>query len=274
MYPCHQSALLSSATTLGALPFGAFAKGWGIAKRPLSSTHHKPCHLDRTLSEGEGAVERPLYLSFARTPAYHQLAHFMLNTPNIPVLHDQATAHWHDAASPLHAATTALDKLILDHHRANFDLWHTEDQARAPHVTGEAMIAIKHNIDRLNQQRNDLVERIDIALLEAVPNQPLTAPLHSETPGLMIDRLSILALKIFHTEEETRRPDAAPEHHQRNRDRLELLTAQRNDLAAALTALWAEVLAGTRRFKLYRQLKMYNDPTLNPVLYAQPTKTS
>ena len=197
----------------------------------------------------------------------------MLNAPNIPALHDHATAHWHNPTSPIEA-TTPLDKLILDHHRANFDLWHTEDQARAPHVTGEAMIAIKHNIDRLNQQRNDLVERIDIALLEAVPNQPLTAPLHSETPGLMIDRLSILALKIFHTEEETRRPDAAPEHHQRNRDRLELLTAQRNDLAAALTALWAEVLAGTRRFKLYRQLKMYNDPTLNPVLYAQPTKTS
>jgi len=193
----------------------------------------------------------------------------MLNAPTIPALHDYATAHWHDATAPLQAATTPLDKLIIEHHRANFDLWHTEDRARAPHVTGEAMIAIKRDIDRLNQQRNDLVERIDSTLLEATPNQPLTAPLHSETPGLMIDRLSILALKIFHTEEETHRTGASSEHHQRNRDRLNLLTAQRSDLADCLAALWAEVLAGTRRFKLYRQLKMYNDPTLNPVLYSK-----
>jgi len=193
----------------------------------------------------------------------------MLNASTIPAVQDQATAHWHDTNSPLQAATTPLDKLILEHHRANFDLWHTEDLARAPQVTGEAMIAIKRDIDRLNQQRNDLVERIDTALLEAAPNQPLNAPLHSETPGLMIDRLSILALKIFHTAEETHRPGATPEHHQRNRERLLLLTSQRSDLAACLTALWAEVLAGTRRFKLYRQLKMYNDPTLNPVLYSK-----
>jgi len=196
----------------------------------------------------------------------------MLNAPTIPALQDQATTHWHNATSPLQPTTTPLDKLILEHHRANFDLWHTEDQARAPHVTGEAMIAIKHDIDRLNQQRNDLVERIDSTFLEAVPNQPLTAPLHSETPGLMIDRLSILALKIFHTEEETRRPGTTPEHQQRNQERLLLLTSQRSDLVNCLGALWAEVLAGTRRFKLYQQLKMYNDPALNPVLYAKPNK--
>ena len=196
----------------------------------------------------------------------------MLNAPNIPLLHDHATAHWHNPTSPLQAATAPLDKLILEQHRANFDLWHTEDQARAPQVTGEAMIAIKHSIDRLNQHRNDLVERIDVTLLEAAPNQSPTAPLHSETPGLMIDRLSILALKIFHTAEETQRPNASSQHHQRNRDRLELLTAQRSDLATCLAILWAEVLADTRRFKLYRQLKMYNDPTLNPVLYAKSTE--
>jgi len=196
----------------------------------------------------------------------------MLNAPHIPRLHDRATAHWHQTSAPLQASTTALDKLILQQHQANFDLWHREDEARAPLAGGAAMIEIKHAIDSLNQQRNDLVERIDIALLEAAPTQPASAPLHSETPGLMIDRLSILALKIFHTAEETHRADASAEHHQRNRDRLALLQEQRSDLANCLAILWTEVLAGQRRFKLYRQLKMYNDPALNPVLYGNPSE--
>jgi len=196
----------------------------------------------------------------------------MLNASIIPLLHDQSTAHWHDSFVPLPAAGTDFETLVLDQHRANFDLWHREDEARAPLADGTAMIEIKHAIDSLNQLRNDLVERIDVALLEAAPVQPASAPLHSETPGLMIDRLSILALKIFHTAEETRRADASAQHHQRNRERLALLNEQRSDLAGCLAALWTEVLAGERRFKLYRQLKMYNDPALNPVLYANPSE--
>jgi len=192
----------------------------------------------------------------------------MLNASAIPRLHDQASTQWHDPARPLLEAATQLETLILQQHRANFDLWHREDEARAPLADGAAMIEIKHAIDSLNQQRNDLVEQIDIILLEAAPAQLATAPLHSETPGLMIDRLSILALKIFHTAEETHRADASPEHHQRNRDRLALLTEQRADLTSCLAILWTEVLAGQRRFKLYRQLKMYNDPALNPVIYG------
>src|SRR5205823_8785038 len=95
------------------------------------------------------------------------------------------------------------------------------------------------------------------------------APLHSETPGLIIDRLSILALKIYHTREEAHRRDASAEHRERNRARLAILTDQRSDLAHCLDLLWCEILAGTRRFKLYRQLKMYNDPTLNPAIYRR-----
>jgi len=192
----------------------------------------------------------------------------MLNASAIPLLHDQATLQWHDPVRPLLEAATQLEALILQQHRANFDLWHREDEARAPLADGAAMIEIKHAIDSLNQQRNDLVERIDVTLLKDAPAQPESAPLHSETPGLMIDRLSILALKIFHTAEETHRADASAEHHQRNRERLGLLYEQRNDLAGCLALLWREVLAGQRRFKLYRQLKMYNDPALNPVLYG------
>jgi hypothetical protein len=85
----------------------------------------------------------------------------------------------------------------------------------------------------------------------------------------MIDRLSILALKIYHTEEEEHRETATEAHRRRNADRLVLLKEQRNDLAGCLDALWSEILQGTRRFKLYRQMKMYNDPELNPAVYGR-----
>ena len=127
---------------------------------------------------------------------------------------------------------------------------------------------MKHNIDKLNQTRNDLVEVMDRTLLDAAGAQNPTAPLHSETPGLILDRLSILALKIYHTAEETHRSSASEAHRQKNRARLALLEEQRSDLAACLDALWNEVLTGKRRFKLYRQMKMYNDPELNPAVYA------
>jgi len=198
----------------------------------------------------------------------------MLNAAHITRLHDQANTYWHNSYAPPPGTRNSFERLILEQHRANFDLWHREDDARDPMSGDQAIAACKRTIDKLNQRRNDLAERIDLQLIDAAPTQPLDAPLHSETPGLMIDRLSILALKIFHTEEETRRKDASAEHHQRNRDRLAQLNEQRDDLASCLAILWAEVLAGQRRFKLYRQLKMYNDPALNPVLYAQSVEGS
>jgi hypothetical protein len=223
----------------------------------------------------------------------------MLDAAHLTELHDFATLHWHRPEATLPEATppeatppgpptaTALDqlipdqlipdqpildRLILDQHRANFDLWHREDQARDPLASDHAIVHTKHEIDRLNQRRNDLVEQIDLALLKFLQpdNKPNPAtPLHSETPGLIIDRLSILALKIFHTAEEVHRPSATPAHRDRNLARLSVLTEQRDDLAACLNDLWADVLAGRRRFKLYQQLKMYNDPSLNPVLYGK-----
>jgi hypothetical protein len=190
----------------------------------------------------------------------------MLDASHILELHDQFTAHGHDPSSPAPVASSPFAQLVLDQHRANYDLWHREDQARDPHASDATIVQVKHDIDRLNQRRNDLAEQIDIALLQASPDNP-AAPLHSESPGLIIDRLSILALKIFHTGEQLHR--STPEHQQRNQSRLAVLNEQRTDLAACLDNLWSDVLAGRRRFKLYRQLKMYNDPTLNPVLYAR-----
>jgi hypothetical protein len=192
----------------------------------------------------------------------------MLQATRIVELHDQANAHWHDPSTPAPDAHEIFSKLVLEQHRANFDLWHREDAARDPMASDQAIAAVKHAIDELNQRRNDLTERLDQALLAAAPAPDEHAPLNSETPGLIIDRLSILSLKLFHTGEETRRPGAGEVHHQRNRERLSILTEQRGDLACCLSELWSEILARRRRFKLYRQLKMYNDPELNPVLYA------
>jgi hypothetical protein len=198
----------------------------------------------------------------------------MLDAAHIVRLHDHATARWHQASFRDPDLITSWDKLILDQHRANFDLWHHEDAARDLHSSDHDIAAHKHAIDTLNQRRNDLAEQMDALLLAEAPTQNEAMPLHSETPGMMIDRLSILALKRFHTEEETCRAGAALSHHERNRARLELLDAQRSDLAGCLDALWQDILSGRRRFKLYRQLKMYNDPELNPVLYRKaPVET-
>lgn len=188
----------------------------------------------------------------------------MLTASHIVTLQVQFTAHGHDPSSPAPAPSNSFDQLVLDQHRANYDLWHREDEARDPDASDAAIVQIKHDIDRLNQRRNDLAEQIDIALLQLAPEHS-AAPLNSESPGLIVDRLSILALKIFHTQEQLHR--STPDHQQRNQSRLLVLNEQRTDLAACLDALWSDVLAGRRRFKLYRQLKMYNDPTLNPVLY-------
>lgn len=191
----------------------------------------------------------------------------MLDALLITRMQDENTAAWHEAERSA-AEADGLLAIAMAQHRANFDLWHEEDKARDPQATNADIAGVKRAIDKLNQRRNDLVERMDTWLLDAL-DQNERAPLHSETPGLMIDRLSILALKIFHTREEAHRETATEAHRQRNAERLALLEEQRADLAACLDSLWADVLDGKRRFKLYRQMKMYNDPELNPVVYGR-----
>ncbi|MGA2809425.1 MAG: DUF4254 domain-containing protein [Terracidiphilus sp.] len=197
----------------------------------------------------------------------------MLSADLIVKLQDRATHAGHQTASESSESISDWLDLVGRQHRANFELWHIEDEARAPGASDAELADVKRRVDRTNQRRNDLVEELDRTLLAWLEPRGLPNPvvaLNSETPGLMIDRLSILSLKIYHTREEAERPDAPPGHAQRNLVRLAILEEQRADLALCLDALWRETLAGTRRFKLYRQLKMYNDPSLNPAIYRAP----
>ncbi len=198
----------------------------------------------------------------------------MLDALLITRMQDEMTEALHETEQEterdfnIAANADGLMAIALAQHVANFDLWHEEDKARAPEATDTDIAEVKHAIDTLNQKRNDLVEKMDAWLLERL-DQKEQAPLHSETPGLMIDRLSILALKIYHTQEEEHRETATEAHRRWNADRLALLKEQRSDLASCLDVLWSEILQGTRRFKLYRQMKMYNDPELNPAVYGR-----
>ena len=197
----------------------------------------------------------------------------MLSALKISALQDELTSLWHRQAAILPAGSEdEFLRVVSAQHLANFELWHEEDKARTPGASDHEVAEVKCSIDRINQRRNDLVETCDSMLFEWLSSRGLPTPdaeLHSETPGLIIDRLSILSLKLFHTQEEIGRASGPPGHEQRNRERHRILSDQQSDLVYCLDRLWQQVLAGQRRIKLYRQMKMYNDPTLNPVLYGR-----
>jgi hypothetical protein len=197
----------------------------------------------------------------------------MVSATEIAILHDRWTGEWH-AELPQAVDESGHDFLqtVFANHLANFHIWHAEDEARLPDSSDQRVVLSKRTIDRENQRRNDFAELCDTILLDYLERHMLPNPeaeLHTETPGLIIDRLSILSLKLFHTAEEVYRLDAPAGHSERNRERHHILIEQCDDLVKGLDRLWRQVLTGERRFKQYRQLKMYNDPTLNPALYMQ-----
>ncbi len=146
--------------------------------------------------------------------------------------------------------------------------WHLEDIIRKPDINPVDGIKIKRRIDELNQTRTDLVELIDEYIYNQYKNIPIreNARLNTETPGWAIDRLSILNLKIYHWEEETQRQDASEEHRQKAKEKLSILLSQQKDLTKAINQLLEELSTGKAIAKTYKQMKMYNDPELNPVL--------
>ncbi len=153
--------------------------------------------------------------------------------------------------------------LLARQHAQNFRLWHLEDHTRDTQASDAEIARAKRKIDVLNQERNDLTEKIDDYLFCALREQRIAmnpkAPLNSETPGSMIDRCSIMALKIYHMQEEVLRVSSEQQKKRATR-RLKILLQQRTDLISCLSSLMREVRLGRRRFKRYRQFKMYNDP--------------
>ncbi len=187
----------------------------------------------------------------------------------ITALQSRLTARWHQTApDPAPAGDDPFAGLVEQNHRRNFQLWHEEDVARRDDLGFEAVYRAKRSIDRLNQERNDFVERLDHALAAALQPADSGCPRNSETPGMIIDRLSILALKAYHMQEEAVRANATPEHRETCAARLARIHRQAADLAACLDELIADVTARRRTFSVYYQFKMYNDPALNPQLYG------
>lgn len=149
--------------------------------------------------------------------------------------------------------------------------WHLEDLVRDPHIRPDDALSLKRRIDRSNQDRTDLVESIDSYFRQTYSEvTPLPdARLNTESPAWAVDRLSILALKIYHMKEETGRADASEEHRSRCSAKLGVLLEQRADLSLAIDQLLEDIAAGRKYMKVYRQMKMYNDPATNPVLYGR-----
>ena len=149
--------------------------------------------------------------------------------------------------------------------------WHLEDIIRDPHIAPTDALALKRRIDRSNQDRTDLVEEIDSyfhKLYQEVKPLP-DARLNTESPAWAVDRLSILALKIWHMQEQVDRQDATPEHIQKCQAKLDVLKEQQVDLSTAIDQLLEDIAAGRKYMKVYRQMKMYNDPATNPILYKK-----
>jgi Protein of unknown function (DUF4254) len=195
----------------------------------------------------------------------------LLDVDRLLKLHADTVERWH--AEPVrNPESDGAWKIILDNHARNFELWHEEDRARDKQATDKIIADVKRSIDRLNQQRNDAVERLDewiVAQLESGGVRPAAGtPLNTETAGNIVDRLSILSLKVFHMREETQRKDVDAAHIQKCAGRLAILESQRADLAVSFKTLLNDLTQGSKGMKVYRQMKMYNDPTLNPVLYA------
>lgn len=149
--------------------------------------------------------------------------------------------------------------------------WHYEDIIRDPHIDPIEALALKRRIDRSNQDRTDLVEEIDSYFRQfysdVVPDPG--ARLNTESPAWAVDRLSILALKIYHMQEQVDRKDADAEHIARCKAKLNVLLEQQKDLSLAIDQLLEDISAGRKYMKVYRQMKMYNDPTTNPILYKK-----
>ena len=149
--------------------------------------------------------------------------------------------------------------------------WHLEDIIRSPDISPTELVAVKRRIDKSNQDRTDTVEKMDDwfsrFFKDAIPQKG--ARLNSETPAWLVDRMSILTLKVYHMKEQTQRSDVGTNHLQKCQQKLTVLLEQQTDMGQCLDELIEDIQSGQRYMKVYRQMKMYNDNTLNPILYRK-----
>ncbi len=195
----------------------------------------------------------------------------MLDVQEITDLQIATVTAWHK--EEIRNSWPGLPGTICEQHSFNFQLWHEEDKARAPDASDSQIAAVKRRIDQLNQKRNDWIERIDDGIEALIKQRGVltapNAPINTETPGSVIDRLSILALRIYHLNEQVMRVDAPESHVRSVEPKLALCLVQHSELSNALQILLDNIAAGVVRHRTYRQFKMYNDPALNPYLYKR-----
>jgi len=199
----------------------------------------------------------------------------MVDVSEITELQRHTVALWH--RQEVNNPYEGFLKTVCEQHKFNYLLWHEEDVARSPNVGDQRIAEVKRAIDKYNQQRNDWIEKLDDALIETLREHGVMlssdATQNTETPGSAIDRLSILSLRLYHMLEQLDRDDATQEHKDKVQNRLVTINEQHHDLANSLQELLDDIAAGRKRLKVYRQFKMYNDPSLNPYLYAAGSKS-
>ncbi len=199
----------------------------------------------------------------------------MINVQDIVQMQVDCVARWHvePISNPFapDGTVTSLFATACQQHQFNYLLWHEEDIARSRDVTDAKIAEVKRNIDRFNQARNDWIEKVDDWITADLESKSIQhqaeARLNTETPGSAIDRLSIMSLRVFHLDEQLARKDVDQQHFEKVNMRLAICRLQQRDLAQSLEELLADIYAGTKRHRTYRQMKMYNDPTLNPYMY-------
>jgi hypothetical protein len=192
----------------------------------------------------------------------------IIDVAKIIQFHAISVNEWHEEL----ALTQTVEPwtFIEENHQWNFKLWHEEDIARIIDIEPSRMVVAKRNIDAYNQARNNAMEKIDEWILRKLGKElSHHLPLHSETPGMMIDRISIMSLKRYHMQEEVVRVGATQVHQTLCSSKVATLDEQIRDLSNCLKIVLEKLLAGELGFKVYRQLKMYNDPSLNPELYKR-----
>jgi hypothetical protein len=196
----------------------------------------------------------------------------MINASEISKFHDQYLTNpsWPDNFKLQYQASDSIFELVEANHFFNTKLWNEEDLARRQKVSDTEIANNKRAIDKFNQARNDYIERIDTFILESINHLiEMRGKQNSETLGSMIDRLSILSLKIFHMSIQIQRNDVEKSHLNICSEKLKILKNQKSDLCICFDDLMSDCQNGLRYFKQYRQFKMYNDPNLNPKMYCE-----